>query len=256
MVRGGTLVTLRRAHFLGLLAASSLTGCARIGTALTENETFHKVLDAPERLNLALLGAGQPLAYEYPDSAISPDFRHNGFDPPSDPQFTQWSRNGWHGYRLFVSGLVDNPTSFSVEDLRTKFTPLTQTTRHDCVEGWSVIGKWRGVRLRDVVAAAAPKSDAKFVVFRCLDDDGTGTKYYESLDMRQAAHPQALLAYDLNGELVPLKNGAPVRLRVPTQLGYKSAKHVGKIELVAALGGENGKGGYWEDQGYEWFAGI
>jgi len=249
-------VKLHRAHFLGLLAASSLSGCARIGTALTENDNFRRVLDAPERLNLAILGAGQPLSREYPDSAISPDFRHNGFDPPSDPQFVSWSRNGWHGYRLFVSGLVDTPTSFSVDDLRTKFPAITQTTRHDCVEGWSVIGKWRGVRVRDVLAAASPQPQAKFVVFHCLDDDGTGAKYYESLDMRQAAHPQALLAYDLNGEPVPLKNGAPVRLRVPTQLGYKSAKHVSKIELIAALGGDYGKGGYWEDQGYEWFAGI
>ncbi|MBV8282084.1 MAG: molybdopterin-dependent oxidoreductase, partial [Candidatus Eremiobacteraeota bacterium] len=199
---------------------------------------------------------GQPLAYEYPDKDISPDFRHNGFDPPSDPQFMQWSRNGWNGYRLFVSGLVDNPTSFTVEDLRTKLPSVTQITRHDCVEGWSVIGKWRGVLLRDVLAAARPQSAAAYVVFQCLDDDGTGTKYYESLNMHQAAHPQALLAYDLNDAPVPLKNGAPVRLKVPTQLGYKSAKHVARIELVAGLGGPNGKGGYWEDQGYEWFAGI
>jgi len=249
-------MTLRRARFLALLAGSALTGCARTATALTNDPGFHRLLDMPERLNLAILGAGQPLAFEYPDKAISPDFRHNGFDPPSDPAYLAWSRNNWHGYRLFVTGLVDNPTSFTVDDLRAKFPGVTQTTRHDCVEGWSVIGKWRGVQVREVLASARPQAGAKYVVFHCMDDDGTGTKYYESLDMRQAAHPQALLAYDLNGQPVPLKNGAPIRLKVPTQLGYKSAKHVNKIELVAALGGQFGHGGYWEDQGYEWFAGI
>lgn len=249
-------MNLRRAQFLALLASSALTGCSRIATSLNENETFHRLLEAPERLDLALLGADQPLAHEYRDKDISPDFRHNGFDPPSDPTFLQWSRNGWHGYRLFVSGLVDKPTSFSVDDLRTKFSALTQITRHDCVEGWSVIGKWRGVRVRDVLATAAPQSNARYVVFQCMDDDGSGTKYYESLDMRQAAHPQALLCYDLNDQPVPLKNGAPIRLKVPTQLGYKSAKHINKIELVASLGGDYGNGGYWEDRSYEWFAGV
>jgi hypothetical protein len=249
-------MNLRRGRFLALLAGTALTGCSRIATSLNENPHFHRVLEAPERLNLALLGADHPLAREYRDKDISPDFRHNGFDPPSDPAYLQWSRNSWHGYRLFVSGLVDKPTSFSVDDLRTKFPSTAQITRHDCVEGWSVIGKWRGVRVRDVLAAAQPRAGAKYVVFYCMDDDGSGTKYYESLDMRQAAHPQALLAYDLNDQPVPPKNGAPIRLKVPTQLGYKSAKHVNRIELVAALGGNNGKGGYWEDRNYEWFAGI
>jgi DMSO/TMAO reductase YedYZ molybdopterin-dependent catalytic subunit len=93
-------------------------------------------------------------------------------------------------------------------------------------------------------------------VFHCMDDDGSGVRYYESLNLRQAAHPQCLLAYELNDRPVPIKNGAPVRLKVTTQLGYKSAKHVQHIEVVAALGGLLGSGGYWEDRGYEWFAGI
>ena len=101
-----------------------------------------------------------------------------------------------------------------------------------------------------------PTAQARYIVFRCLDDDGTGTRYYESLNLRQAAHPQALLAYGLNDRPIPVKNGAPLRLKVPTQLGYKSAKYVQHIELVAGLGGDSGKGGYWEDQNYDWFAGI
>ena len=250
-------MNLGRARFLALLGGSAaLTGCSGIATSLNENPWFHGLLQSPERLDMALLGADHPLAHLYSEKDISPDFRQNGFDPPSDPAYLQWVRNGWRGYRLFVTGLVERPASYDMAELRTKFTPQTQITRHDCVEGWSVIGKWRGALLHDVLAASTPTAGAKYVVFWCLDDDGAGTKYYESLDLRQAAHPQALLAYDLNDAPVPPKNGAPVRLKVPTQLGYKSAKHVSKIEVVAALGGAYGRGGYWEDQNYEWYAGI
>lgn len=247
---------LRRAGFLALLGTSALAGCAGIATSLTENESFHRVLELPERLDLALLGAGQPLAREYPESAISPVFRQNGFEPPSTLDYVAWSRRGWRGYRLFVSGLVDSPKSYDLETLRTAFPRVAQTTRHDCVEGWSVIGKWTGVRLRDVLADCSPQRAARYVVFHCMDEDPGGEPYYESLDMRQAAHPQTLLAYELNDRPVPIENGAPVRLKVPTQLGYKSAKYVQRIEVVAGLGGMYGAGGYWEDQGYEWFAGI
>jgi len=133
----------------------------------------------------------------------------------------------------------------------------TQITRHDCVEGWSAIGKWSGVRLADVLAAVSPRADAKYVVFHCLDNDGQGNLYYESLDMHQANHPQALLATSLNDAPLDPAHGAPVRLRVPTQLGYKSAKWVGRIELVGSFANiYGGGGGYWEDNGYEWYAGI
>ena len=247
---------MRRRRFVTLLGTSVLAGCSGIATSLNNNESFHRVLELPERLNLAILGAGQPLAREYLPSDVSPVFRSNGFDPPSSAEYLAWSRRGWQGYRLFVSGLVDSPASFDLPALRTRFARVAQITRHDCVEGWSVIGKWTGVRLRDVLAQCGPKPEASYVVFHCMDDDGSGTQYYESLDMRQAAHPQALLAYELNDRPIPIENGAPVRLKVPTQLGYKSAKYVQRIEIVAGLGGNLGKGGYWEGQGYEWFAGI
>jgi DMSO/TMAO reductase YedYZ molybdopterin-dependent catalytic subunit len=157
---------------------------------------------------------------------------------------------------LFVTGLVDMPKSYDLDTLRQSFPRVAQVTRHDCVEGWSVIGKWTGALLRDVLADSSPQSKARYVVFHCMDQDGAGEAYYESLDMRQAAHPQALLAYELNDKPIPVENGAPIRLKVPTQLGYKSAKYVQRIEVVAGLGGMLGNGGYWEDQGYEWFAGI
>ncbi len=245
-----------RRSFVGLVAASSFAGCARIATSLNENDRVHAVLMAPERLNLAILGAGQPLAHEYRESDISHDFRHNGFDPPSSDAYQRWTTHGWSGFSLRVDGLVERPASYDMATLRRKFVRRSQITRHDCVEGWSVIGKWSGVLVADLLGAAIVKPLAQYVVFHCMDDDGSGNQYYESLNLRQAMHPQAVLAYDLNDRPVPVKNGAPLRLKVPTQLGYKSAKHVQHIEVVASLGGRLGRGGYWEDRDYEWFAGI
>jgi DMSO/TMAO reductase YedYZ molybdopterin-dependent catalytic subunit len=248
---------LKRRTFLNLAALTSLCGCSRIATSLNDNQRFHDMLLAPERLDLALLGAGEPLAQEYPESAVSADFRANGFDPPSFPQYVEWSKNGWRGYALRVDGLVTHPASYSLAALSSNFAKQTQITRHDCVEGWSVIGKWGGVRLWDVLADVGVDPSARYVVFHCMDSDMMDTPYYESLSLKQAAHPQALLAYELNDRPVPVKNGAPLRLKVPTQLGYKSAKYVQRIQLVSSfesLG--SGNGGYWEDQGYEWYAGI
>ena len=135
----------------------------------------------------------------------------------------------------------------------------TQITRHDCVEGWSAIGKWKGVKLSALLETVRPKPEARFVMFYCADpmeQDGT-SPYYESIDMDDAFHPQTILAYDLNDTMLPIPNGAPIRLRVERQLGYKHAKYVMRIELVESFDRiAGGKGGYWEDQGYEWWAGI
>jgi len=244
---------MQRRRFLALSSAAALAGCSGIADKLNDNDAIHNALQFPEKLNLAILGAGQPLAREYRPSDVSAVFRPNGFMPPSTAQCGRWMHDDWHGYRLFVSGLVEKPRSYALSELRGKFAKTSQITRHDCVEGWSVIGKWSGVRLGDLLAESTPKNGAGYVVFHCLDDDGTGALYYESLSLRQAEHPQALLAYELNDRPVPVANGAPLRLKVPTQLGYKSAKFVSRIEVVAEL---SGSGGYWEDQGYEWFAGI
>jgi DMSO/TMAO reductase YedYZ molybdopterin-dependent catalytic subunit len=245
-----------RRAFIGLVAASSLTGCARIATSLNGDETVRRALMAPERLNLALIGSGQPLAREYTSGDVSSDFRQNGFDAPSSSQYQSWSEDGWRGFALRIDGLVERPKSYDLATLRHRFIRRSQITRHDCVEGWSVIGKWSGVLLANLLTDCGIKPLAHYVVFHGMDDDGSGNRYYESLDMRQAAHPQALLAYDLNDRPIPVKNGAPLRLKVPTQLGYKSAKYVQRIEVVASLGGRLGQGGYWEDRGYEWYAGI
>ena len=134
----------------------------------------------------------------------------------------------------------------------------TQITRHDCVEGWSAIGKWTGVPLSEVLLLVRPQPTARYVVFHCADPmDEDGTRYYESVDMDDARHPQTILAYELNGQTLPIANGAPLRVRIERQLGYKMAKYLMRIELVAEfkhIGG--GNGGYWEDQGYEWYAGT
>jgi DMSO/TMAO reductase YedYZ molybdopterin-dependent catalytic subunit len=138
----------------------------------------------------------------------------------------------------------------------------TQITRHDCVEGWSCIGQWTGTPLNLVLAAAKPKPEARYVMFYCADPMGDAATedtsyYYESLDLLEATHPQTLLAYALNGHALPVENGAPVRLRAERQLGYKMAKYVQRIELVENFGEINGgKGGYWEDRGYNWYGGI
>ena len=139
----------------------------------------------------------------------------------------------------------------------------TQITRHDCVEGWSCIGKWKGVQLGRILEMVEPKPEAKFVVFHCFDSmdgpslDGHDSRYYESIDLDDAHHAQTILAYELNDKALPVTNGAPLRCRVERQLGYKQAKYIRSIELVASFADiRGGKGGYWEDQGYEWYGGI
>jgi len=132
-----------------------------------------------------------------------------------------------------------------------------QITRHDCVEGWSAIGKWQGPQLSRVLGLAGLSDRARFVVFHCADRFGE-TPYYESIDMIDALHPQTILAWKMNGQPLPEAHGAPIRLRVERQLGYKHAKFVMRIEARESLDGlYGGKGGYWEDHSdYAWYAGI
>jgi DMSO/TMAO reductase YedYZ molybdopterin-dependent catalytic subunit len=137
----------------------------------------------------------------------------------------------------------------------------TQITRHDCVEGWSCIGKWTGVPLKALLDKAKLKPSARYLVFYCADDLGeTGDddgKYYESIGLIDAFHPQTILAYEMNGAPLSIPHGAPLRLRVERQLGYKMAKYVMRIEAVDEIAGiRGGRGGFWEDRGYEWYAGI
>jgi DMSO/TMAO reductase YedYZ molybdopterin-dependent catalytic subunit len=244
----------RRLFVATSLAALGLAGCGQVKESLT-NGPFRRALLSTEKLNDAVIGT-HGMAREYKDADIDRDFRVNGLDTPSDAAYTGLARGDFHDYRLVVDGLVERPQKLSLAELRAA-GDRTQITRHDCVEGWSAIGKWRGVPLATVLAMAQPKPGARYCVFSCFDADESGQHYYESLDLHQAAHPQTVLALDLNDKPLDLRHGAPVRLKIPTQLGYKSAKWVRRIELVASFTQlSGGAGGYWEDQGYEWYAGI
>ena len=152
---------------------------------------------------------------------------------------------------------MERPQSFTLSDLRA-LPARTQITRHDCVEGWSAIGKWTGAPLGTLLQSVGLKSNARFAVMHCADNYGGGRDpYYESIDLIDAFHPQTLLAYAMNGAPLEIAHGAPLRLRVERQLGYKQAKYLMRIEITDRLDliGQ-GKGGFWEDRGYEWYAGI
>jgi DMSO/TMAO reductase YedYZ molybdopterin-dependent catalytic subunit len=243
---------MKRRLFVASLGATSLVACGPVKDQLTTS--LHGTLSSAQNLNHLVLGT-RGLAREYKDADVDRDFRVNGLNTPTDNRYMTAARDDFRGYRLAVEGLADRPQAFTLAELRA--LPLqTQITRHDCVEGWSAIGKWRGAPLATILAMVQPQAGARYVVFSCFDKDDQGTEYYESLDLHEAAHPQTLLALDLNDRPLDHDHGAPVRLRVPTQLGYKSAKWVRKITLAAAFPSAASQGGYWEDQGYQWYAGI
>ncbi|HJP97145.1 MAG TPA: molybdopterin-binding protein [Rhodanobacteraceae bacterium] len=248
----------RRRRFLR--DALALTGAVAVGGCdkLSETGWAPKVLGSATALSHAAQGAlsRNAMAREYTEADISPVFRPNGSTDPRSPAYRALAANGFRDYRLGIGGLVAHPLSLSLDELRALPT-RTQITRHDCVEGWSVISKWTGVQLSRVLRIAQPTKAARYVVFRCHDEMDDGSEYYESLGFDDAYHPQTLLAWELNGKALPIPNGAPLRLRVPRQLGYKMAKYLRRIELVASFKDiEGGGGGYWEDQGYQWYAGI
>ncbi|MEP6610030.1 MAG: molybdopterin-binding protein [Burkholderiaceae bacterium] len=241
---------------LGAAGAVLLTGCEK----LSRTEWFPKLLAAGEKVSESahhLIGR-KSMAQEFTAADLSPSFRSNGTAIPNNPDYAGLVAENFTGYRLVVDGKVDKPAQFTLTELRA-LPDRTQITRHDCVEGWSAIAKWKGTKLAALLDAVKPQPTARYVVFHCADpmeEDGS-SPYYESIDMDDAYHPQTILAYELNDKALPVENGAPIRLRVERQLGYKQAKYIMRIELVesfAAIAG--GKGGYWEDNGYEWYAGI
>lgn len=240
--------------------ALALTGAVAVGGCdkLSQTDWAPRVLGSATGLSHAAqrVLSRDALVREYDEADISPVFRPNGSTDPQSREYRSLVADGFRDYRLAVAGAVAHPLSLSLEQLRA-LPNRTQITRHDCVEGWSVIGKWTGVQLSRVLKLAQPTRAARYVVFRCFDVMDDGNEYYESLGFDDAHHPQTLLAWELNGKALPIPNGAPLRLRVPRQLGYKMAKYLRRIDLVASFGDiEGGKGGYWEDQGYQWYAGI
>lgn len=207
-----------------------------------------------------LLLSGDQLAPEFTEADILQDQHPNGSTEPDTSDYLALQESNFVGYQLEVDGLVERPTRFTLDALRS-MPSRTQITRHDCVEGWSCIAKWQGVPLGQILDQVGVKPAAKYVVFHCFDAIEKTLSgevlYYESIDMVDARHPQTILAYAMNGKPLPVENGAPLRVRVERQLGYKMAKYIRRIELASDFSqiGE-GKGSYWADRGYEWYAGI
>jgi DMSO/TMAO reductase YedYZ molybdopterin-dependent catalytic subunit len=249
------MVDLPRRSLLAGIAALGATACSRINDSETAKTLFKAAEDGHRAVHRALAGK-QGLAPEYTRAERSPTFKGNGSVTVEDGFYQTQLASGFPDWKLTVGGLVDQPLSLSLADLRA-LPQRTQITRHDCVEGWSAIGEWTGVPLARLLDAAKVRKEANFIVFRCADTL-YGNAYYESIDMVDAYHPQTIIAHALNGEALPEKNGAPLRARIERQLGYKHAKYLTGIEAVASLDGiGKGKGGFWEDlAGYQWYAGI
>jgi DMSO/TMAO reductase YedYZ molybdopterin-dependent catalytic subunit len=245
---------MNRRSVLAGLAALATSGCSKVG----ESRAFAGLVDTAERLHHRahrLLGGTSQLAPEYSIADISPTFRGNGTVDIPTPEYRAQQASGFPEWRVDIGGLVERPLTLSLAEIRA-LPQRTQITRHDCVEGWSAIGQWTGPQLGPILERAGVRTEARYILFRCADVL-YGAPYYESCDLDDAFHPQTILAHQLNGEPLPVKNGAPLRLRIERQLGYKHAKYLTGIEAVASLDSiEGGGGGFWEDRGYQWYAGI
>lgn len=250
---------LPRRRFLGGLAVGAgglaLGGC----DAIADNEGVIDAVRKADWLNYEAqrsLVDRQALAREFSAEQMSRTFKVNGSASVDTPEYGRHVIEGFANWQLKIDGLVARPLSLSMAQIKS-MPAREQITRHDCVEGWSAIGKWRGAPLALILKAAGLSTRARYLVFHCADTLD-GRLYYESIDLVDAFHPQTILAWGMNGALLPVAHGAPLRLRVERLLGYKHAKFVERIEAVASLSGiGEGGGGYWEDvSDYEWYGGI
>jgi len=246
---------MKRRMALAGIAALVTGACSKISKSDTGSKLLGAADDWHRKAHRALAGK-RALAKEYSRADLSSSFRGNGSLTVDSDFYRAQLTNNFADWRLEVNGLVDTPLSLSLDNIR-RLPQRTQITRHDCVEGWSAIGEWTGVQLSLLLDVARVKPEANFIIFRCADTY-KGTDYYESVDMVDAYHPQTIVAHMLNGAALPEKNGAPLRMRIERQLGYKHAKYLTAIEAVASLDDiGQGKGGYWEDTtGYQWYAGV
>lgn len=250
----------------GLLAVGGgllLSGC----DGLARDEKLKRIVQSAEgaSMRFARFTGRDALAQEFTRADLSPVFKVNGTREPMEAEYQAHKADGFANWKLEIGGLVNNPMAVSLAQLRS-MPARTQITRHDCVEGWSAIGEWSGPQMATLLKAANMKTNARYVVLRCADNYGgevskggaqSKSIYYESIDLIDAFHPQTILATRMNGAPLSVGHGAPVRLRVERQLGYKHAKYVMGLDVVDSLAGYgSGHGGYWEDRGYEWYAGI
>ncbi|HEU4619018.1 MAG TPA: molybdopterin-dependent oxidoreductase [Gammaproteobacteria bacterium] len=250
------ILTTRRALVAGGLAAA---GAAALGAAARVAgrrglipPDYGGVYGVGETLTYAaqrLLVRGASLAREFPPEAVSKVAPVNG-DPPQSDEYLRLLEGGFVDWRLAVDGLVARPSSFSLEDLR-RLPVRSQITALACEEGWSYIAEWTGAALSDVLAVAGVLPQARYVVFFPYDE------WWDSLDMQDALHPQTLVAYGMNKTPLSAEHGAPVRLRVPRQLGYKSFKYLARMTLTDRLDRfGTGQGSAAAESGYSWYAGI
>jgi len=237
---GTLLASLERRLFLrrslSLGALSLLSGCA-----LTEDDDVQRVLTTMSKWNdgaQAWLFDPKRLAPEFPESMITRPFPFNAYYSEDEVRLVDAA-----GYKLEISGRVREKRSWALPELYA-LPEVSQVTRHICVEGWSAIGKWSGVRFSDFLQRVGADPSARYVGFKCADD------YYTSIDMPTALHPQTLLAFKYADQVLPPKYGFPMKLRIPTKLGFKNPKHI----MALYVTNEN-PGGYWEDKGYNWFSG-
>jgi len=230
----------RRALLRGSLSVGALT--LLTGCNLEDDDAVDRVLSAMSRWNDAVQAAlfsRTRLAPEFRESDITDPFPFNAYYP-----IAQVRNVDGETWRLEVSGAVAERRPWTLAELRA-LPAESQITRHICIEGWSAIGQWGGVPFHDFLRRIGADSRARYVAFHCADG------YRSSIDMATALHPQTLLALTFRGAPLPPKYGFPVKLRVPTKLGFKNPKHITAIEVTNTF-----PGGFWEDYGYNWFSGI
>ena len=249
------MTEIKRRTVIAGVAALGVGACSEIG----RTDAGASLLDTAEdwhRIAHRTLAGRQRLAPEYAPEDRSPDVKGNGSVTVNTPEYKSALSEGFANWRLAVGGLVETPLALSMEELRA-LPQRNQITRLDCVEGWSAIAEWTGPQLGTLLDQAKIRPEANFIVFRCADTL-YGEAYYESVDLVDAYHEQTIIAHALNGEPLPEKNGAPLRMRIERQLGYKHAKYLTAIEAVASFDDiGKGKGGFWEDEyNYQWYAGI
>ena len=241
---GPLLASIERRLFLkrslSLGALSLLSGCD-LTDKLTYDDDVQKILTAMSRWNdgaQAWLFDPKRLAPEFPESMITNPFPFNAYYGEDEVRVVDST-----DYKLEVGGLVREKKSWGLPELYA-LPQVSQITRHVCVEGWSAIGKWSGPRFSDFLQRIGADLSARYVGFKCADD------YYTSIDMATALHPQTIMAFKYADQILPPKYGFPMKLRIPTKLGFKNPKHIAAIFVT-----NQDPGGYWEDKGYNWFSG-
>jgi DMSO/TMAO reductase YedYZ molybdopterin-dependent catalytic subunit/thiosulfate reductase cytochrome b subunit len=234
---------------LGIIAGIVLLYALTSWYSRRRPRQIQHALGAVIRLPMQLLSWKTRSRQQYQSADISPYFIVNGY-PPQTPEYQHLLEGGFAEWRLEITGLVKRPQSWSLEDLRT-FPPTSQITKHHCIQGWSGVAQWKGVLLSALLESCEPMPQARYLVFHSYQLDQKERPFYETLDLELARHPQTILAYEMNWEPLSVAHGAPLRLRVETQLGFKMVKWIRSIEIVAdyaALG--DGQGGSREDTMY------